>query len=237
MPSTDNFQPRAVANSLPTAFDIVQWMDEAAVRDFFRLVQRRSFAPGQAVYTQDEPGAEMYRIASGLVRLLARQPDGREAGFLLFVTGDCFGVSSLVDHEPRPQTAECLTAVELDVLDVKGFVELLARHESFTKAVMRLLARQMRVVSRYYARASLTSLVGRIATRIIELATTKTDSSGTVILSVELPQSELASLTGTSRQSVNKTLQTLQHDGVLQLSRRAILVRDIHALRRLAEQT
>ena len=236
MQSTDHLQHGDGADSAPTAFDIVQWMDDAATRDFFNLVQRRALAAGRAVYTQDQPGVEMYRIASGLVRLLSRQPDGREAAFLLFVPGDCFGVSSLVDHEPRPQTAECVTPVELDVLDAKGFAELLARHESFTKAVMRLLARQMRVVSRYYARASLTSLGARIATRIIELATTKITSSGSVILSVELPQSELAALAGGSRQSVNKILQSLQQKGVLHLTRRTILVRDIHALRRMAEQ-
>lgn len=223
---------------VPSMFDMLRWMDDAAIRDFERLVRRRTFAPGQVIYTQQEAGSEMYRVVSGAIRLTARRADGREAVFLMFGAGDCFGVSSLVDHEARPQTAECLTQVKLDVLSASGFEELLKRHDSFGRAVMILLARQMRVVSQYYELHSLTSLASRIAARLLEVAVeSRTDRGSGGTLVAELPQAELAAMVGTSRQSVNKILQAFQREGMISVSKGAIAIRDKQALRQRADST
>ena len=229
-----DFQSRS-ADDAASAFDILQWMDAAAIKDFNRLARKRSFNAGQVVYTQQEPGTEMFRIVDGSVRLTARADDGREIVFLLFGAGDCFGSSSLVDQEPRPQSAECLKTTELQVLDHSGFEAMLAKHDTFATAIMRLLSRQMRVASQNFVRSSLTSLASRVAIRIIELSVSRADPTEPRILAVELPQSELAALAGGSRQSVNKILQDFQRQGILHLSSRTIVVDDLDALRRQIE--
>ena len=57
----------------------------------------------------------MSRILSGSVRMSALRHDGREALYLIFEPGDCFGTSSLVDGDPRPQTPSARGEVELQV--------------------------------------------------------------------------------------------------------------------------
>jgi DNA-binding GntR family transcriptional regulator len=54
-------------------------------------------------------------------------------------------------------------------------------------------------------------------------------------LALRLPQSELASMVGASRQSVNKSLQRLQRDGLIVIDYNVIQVRDAEGLRRLLE--
>lgn len=214
-------------------FDMAQWMDPAANAAFASCAARRSYAAGQTVYYQDDPGTEMYRVISGSIRLSSRQPDGREVVFLLFGANDFFGASSLVDARPRPQTAECLTPVELDVLSARDFAWLRAQHSTFTDALLRLLAQQMRVVSGRYARASLTALPGRVAERMIELAIADHDVDGTPALIFRLAQAELAAMVGASRQSVNKVLQLLQAHGAIRIAPREIALLDVAALTRL----
>lgn len=215
---------------MPSDFDIFRWMDAPAVEEFERLSRKRSLRSGQIIYSQQEPGDEMFRVVRGSVRLTARAEAGREAVFLLFDAGDSFGTSSLVDGGTRPQTAECLTETELQVLDRTGFSAMVAAHPSFSLAVMKLLSLQMRLASRNFIGSSLTSLSSRVAMRLLELSHPESDSNGRAGLVVRLPQSELAALAGGSRQSVNKVLQDFQRRGIVHLSHREILIENAEAL-------
>lgn len=217
-------------------FDMLKWMSPQATAAFHLRVRRRSYAAGKAIYTQDEPGEEMYRIVSGFVRLLIRRSNGKEAVFLVFGPNDCFGVSSLVDGEPRPQTAEAVTLVVTDVLDQRNFASLKAEHPSFDDSLMRLLAQQMRTVSSYYADTNLNRLSARVAARILELAgaLTATDRASQH-LPLRISQADIAALVGASRQSVNKVLGTLQAQGLIAVQPCDIVVRDAIGLSHVAE--
>jgi CRP-like cAMP-binding protein len=73
----------------------------------------------------------------------------------------------------------------------------------------------------------------RVARRLQDVAGHyATEESDAVV--VPLTQEDLATLAGTSRESVNRILGRLQSDGVLELSRGAIRLLDIAALTRLA---
>ena len=213
---------------------MMPWLDPEAASAFKAVARPRNLKAGQTIYMQDDPGSEMYRVVSGHVRLTTRHPDGKEAVFLRFVPDDCFGVSSLVDDGMRPQTAECLSDVQLDVIDRRDFEMLRNNHRSFVDALLRLLARQMRIVSAHYARSSILSLSARIALRLIELAEFDSRARDN-LLAVHLPQSELAAMTGASRQSVNPILQQLQRSGLIRIENRRIIITDLPALTRAAE--
>lgn len=218
-----------------STFDMFQWMTPEVKVAFGLAVRRRRYDAGQMIYVQGEPGLEMFRLVTGSIRMSVRRRDGREIIYLLFEPGDCFGDSSLVDGDPRPQTAEALTAVEADVLDRAAFDRLRADQRGFDDALLKLLSRQMRVVSAHYAGASLGSLTARVAGRISEAARAFGEpAEGGVRLSLRLSQSEVAMMVGASRQSVNKILQRFQADGLLTIEYGNILVRDLAAILRLA---
>src|ERR1700676_2089275 len=99
-------------------FDMVQWMTPQVREAFHSSASRRRLAAGQIIYVFGDTASEMYRIVSGSVRLLATRSDGREVVFLRFQPGDCFGEASLIDNETRPQTAQVVTHVEGEVIDV-----------------------------------------------------------------------------------------------------------------------
>lgn len=102
-------------------FDLLQWLNDAAHTDFHEVSRRRSYAGGELIYAQGDIGTEMFRIVEGRVRLSVTRADGRELLYLLFEPGDCFGVSTLIDGEPRPQTAEASDKLELQSLGKAAF--------------------------------------------------------------------------------------------------------------------
>jgi CRP-like cAMP-binding protein len=218
-----------------STFDLFQWMDEDVARAFTTVVSRRRYAAGQMIYVQDEPGREMFRLITGSVRVSVGRSDGREVIYLLFEPGDCFGDSSLVDGGLRPHTAEALSDVEVDILHLPDFNRLRAQHRGFDDALLKLLARQMRAVSTQYEEASLNNLTSRVAGRILVAARSFGAAvDGGVRISLRLSQSEIASMVGASRQSVNKIIRRFQSQGVLTIDHGAILVRDFALLSRAA---
>lgn len=215
-------------------FDLLQWMEPDLQSAFLNRLQRRQYRPGQYIYVQGSPGAEMFRLASGTVRISVLRPDGRQITYSLFEPGDCFGQTSLVDDGARPQTTEASTRVEVGVLSRSAFVELSSQFPSFDKVVMRLLAAQLRVLAQNYEGASLDDLNVRVARRILQACALELQASGSSkLVAARLSQSQLASMVGASRQSVNKVLQKFSHQGMIQIDYGGVLVMNMSGLKKI----
>ena len=200
-----------------TKFDLLQWMPPALQHEFLARLQRRQYRAGQFIYVQGSTGTEMYRLISGTVKISVLRHDGRQITYTLFESGDCFGQTSLVDNEPRPQSTEAAATVEVGVLTKADFHALSEQYPAFVRAITRLLSAQLRVVAQNYEVASLDTLPVRIVRKILQTyadAPRQSAPDGSPL--VRLSQSDLASMVGVSRQSVNRVLSQLQEVGLIQ---------------------
>lgn len=193
------------------------------------------FPAGALIYAEGDRGNQMYRVVRGTVRLSVARANGREVIYKFFEPGDCFGVSNCIDQDPRPQTAEAGADVEVQVITQASFDRLRAADRSFEDALLRLMTRQMRLLSVFTAESHLDDLTARVASRIL----TATQSFGQpseigIRLKVHLSQADLALQVGTSRQSVNKILHRLQDEGVLLIEYANLVVTDLDKIQRLA---
>jgi CRP-like cAMP-binding protein len=207
-------------------FDLLQWMPAEAQATFGMLAQRRRYRAGETIYGQGTHGREMYRLVDGSVRLSFVRANGCELVYLVFAPGDCFGVSSVVDGGERPQTAQASTDITVDVLQARDFDGLRAAHREADEAMMKLLARQMRAMSASFANASLGTLRQRVARCLADAARSfGKPAEGGIALDQHLPQSEIALMVGTSRQSVNRVLQEFQSEGLVATRYGSVLIR------------
>lgn len=211
-------------------FDLHRWLPEDVRAAFAAMTKRRRYAAGRMIYSQAEPGNEMFRLVEGEVRLSLMRDDGRELVYLLFQPGDCFGESSLIDGGPRPHTADAQTDVVLEVVSRESFNRLRAAHPSFDSGLLRLLCGHMRLLSGYVADATLDQLPSRLASRL--LATARDDVDG--IPTVRLSQAELGRMVGASRQTINKLLQQFRSQGLVGLSYSVVTITDQRSLQQLA---
>jgi CRP/FNR family cyclic AMP-dependent transcriptional regulator len=212
-------------------FDMFCWMDGPSRDAFAKATRRRRVSAGEMIYTQGDDGVEMYRIEHGSVRLSILRRDGREVVLLFLQPGDCFGDSSLVDGEPRPQTARAISDVDLSVLGISAFRELRRDCPDFGDALLRLLATQMRAATAQYADSSLDGLRTRVLSRVILSARSfSAEADCGVRLTLRLSQSELAMMVGASRQHVNKVLKGLEKDGLIGIKYGNIIIRDFAGL-------
>ncbi|HEX7854855.1 MAG TPA: Crp/Fnr family transcriptional regulator [Sphingobium sp.] len=219
----------------PSPFDIYQWLPLDVRAAFESEAREHHFHKGDHVYIEGDPGDAMYRLKSGSVRLSVADADGRELLYLLFEPGDCFGISSCIDDEPRPHTARANSDIELQVLSKAAVDRLRTLHRPFDDAIMRLLARHMRMLSQFFAETSLKSLRERVASRLLSTARSfGLKGPGGIVLSIDLSQSELAFMVGSSRQSINKTLQRFRDEELIEIDHGKVIITDLDRLRSVA---
>jgi CRP/FNR family transcriptional regulator, cyclic AMP receptor protein len=211
-------------------FDIFQWLSLEAQESFIRASQRRHFSDGCQIYSQSEPGNEMYRILSGSVRMSVLRTDGREALHSLLEPGSCFGICSMLDGAPRHHTTTAVGDVEVQMLRRDICERLRSEHASLGESLIRHMSRHTRLLCEYFASSTLDELPCRIALRLLK-AYTKVMTEDEVRHIVRLSQSELALMVGASRQAVNKVLQRFQDDGLVSLDYGSVRLRDIDRLR------
>jgi CRP/FNR family transcriptional regulator, cyclic AMP receptor protein len=218
-------------------YDLTQWLSPATVAAFDQAAESRRFAAGTAIYTQADPGDELFRIVAGSVRISVMGADGRELLHQVFGPGGCIGTSSMIDGDPRPQTAEAFEDVELQVISRQSFNRLRVDYPDFDGALLNLLSRHMRLLIDYFASASLDSVALRMAQRLVDAA----EAFGVAVedgiaLPARLSQSELALMVGTARQTANRAIGQLRKQCLLRIDNGTIVVSDLPSLRVLAQK-
>ena len=223
--------------SAPSRFDIFQWLPDEVCDDFNRSAQCQRYAQGAAIYYQGDRGDRMFRLLSGAVRLSVARISGRELLYVLFEPCDCFGVSSLIDGEGWPHTAEAGEDLEIQVLHKPAFDQLRAKYPEFNDALLRLVSRQMRILSEFFADAHLEDMTARIASRIVAAAGSfGMAADGGIGLSIGLTQAELALMVGGSRQTVNKVLQQFHKDALVSIKGGRLIIHSVEGLQSKASR-
>jgi CRP-like cAMP-binding protein len=212
------------------SFDILPWLSDAARAALSGEMVRKRYRAGQLIYEQNDPGADLFRVEAGVVQLSLTRSSGRQFIYNFFGPGDVFGESSLIDGGSRPHTAEAKSAVELDVLSSAGLRRLRAAHRDVDDALLRLMTGKMRALSEEVANATMDTTAKRVAAKISDSARNFARSAPPAPNALMLSQSDLASMLGVSRQSVNKVLQRLQQTGAIGLEYGRIQILNMTAL-------
>jgi haloalkane dehalogenase len=121
-------------------FDLFQWLPANVCDAFEQKARLKRYAAGEAIFFAGDTGKYMYRVISGSVRLSVANGEGHEMVYALYEPGDCFGQSSLIDHEPRAVSAHAGTEVEAQLLDQQGFDLLRNEYREFERALTGMLA-------------------------------------------------------------------------------------------------
>ena len=98
-----------------------------------------TFAPGDVIYAENEPGLRMYGIVDGRVELRSGDVVVGELG-----AGDIFGERAIIDDAPRSRTAVAKTACTLAAIDRHMFLFLVSETPTFAIDIMHSLAERIR---------------------------------------------------------------------------------------------
>lgn len=207
-------------------------LDGAALERVASGMRARRFKRAEVIFHLGDPGDALFIIVSGEVKISLPSEGGEEAILVRLQPGDVFGELALLDGAPRSATATALTPAETVVLPRDRFRELIATEPAVRDALLASLAGELRRLTTHVEELHFLDITGRLAATLVRLATEDGTAlpDGAVRLQTSLTQGELASMVGSTRQSVNKLLGQFTDDGYVRLERDAIVVIDIEGL-------
>lgn len=173
----------------------------------------------------------MYLIISGRVRIYTVSEMGQEVAVTLFGAGDFFGELALLDGQPRSASAVPMAATTTLMLERAAFLDAVQACPPIASAALTALSRRLRRSTVQAEHLASLSASQRVVQQLLCLvADHGTHGSATAVTELRVTQHELASLSGTTRETVNRVLSQLRDQGIVQLERARIIVRDVSGL-------
>ena len=198
--------------------------------------RRRRWRKGAALWVQGEPSLWIAVLLSGAVKVSWLADDGKEALLAIQGPGMLVGELEVADGRERLATVSALEPAEALILSCAGFSDFLQRHDGAVGPFTQALCTRLRYSERSRIEFATLNVTGRVVRRLLELAERCGQSAGPhIMLPQSLTQVEVAGWTAASREAVSKALALLRERGWIETGRRRILIRDLDALRKIAE--
>ena len=214
--------------------DIVRsalWADELTEEELERArrgVVERQFSKGAYICHRGDRLDHWTGVVTGLVKISAISRDGKAMTFAGATDGGWFGEGSVLKDEPRRYDIVALRETRLAMMPRATFMWLFENSVGFNRFLVRQLNERM---GQFIA----TIEYDRILTPKERVARNLSWFFNPVLYpgvrsEIEISQEELALLAGLSRQSVNKSLRSLEEEGLIRVEHERIVALDPAAL-------
>lgn len=190
------------------------------------------FLKNDYIYFENDPSDYIYLIASGRVKIGSIREDGKEVIKAVLGQGEIFGEMGLAGEDYRSDFALALDEdTQICPMSIGDMKKLMLDNKPLNLKIIKLIGLRVKKLER-----KIESLLFKDArTRIIEflrdMALEKGKKVGfETMFRNYLTHKDIASLTGTSRQTVTTVLNELKEKNIINFDRRRFLIRDMSLL-------
>ena len=193
--------------------------------------RERPIHADETVVTEGEPCEGLFVVVEGRVRVVKISAEGREQVLLILGPGRTFNDVPVFDGGVNPGNVEALEDGSVAVIPGVVMQALMERHPAIAVAAARVLASRLRTMTLMVENLAFRDVVGRVANVIKGCAEGNQPLvEGVPHACAHITQQELAALTGSVREVVQRALKTLESAGAIRLGRARIEVLDPNVL-------
>lgn len=218
--------------------DLFERLSPEHVSRLEAVSQAKQLARGSLVYMPSEASESVFLLTSGRVKLYHITSEGKQAVLALIDPGELFGELTIFDGGQREEFAEAMEKSTLIRIPRDEITRLMEEHAGVALGVTRLMGLRRRRIERRLKSLLFRSNRERLVHLLMELAEKYGQRSADgVTLGIKLSHQELASIIGSTRETVTVVLGELQNEGSLIIKRRQIILRDMDGMARSIEMT
>ena len=188
----------------------------------------KRYVKGAAIFFEGEPGIGFYMVASGKVKIFKMSFEGKEQILHIFGPGEPFGEVPVFHGSPFPANAETLTDAEILFFPRTEFVGLITTNPSLALNMLAVLALRLRRFTTQIENLSLKEVPGRLASYLRYLAEEQQRQDKVVL---DIPKGQLASLLGTSSETLSRIFNKMSEEGLIQVEGKTIFILDAQRLK------
>jgi CRP-like cAMP-binding protein len=214
--------------SLIRRLDFGSSLNDSLVSDLARSSVVLDFRRRRFIYRAGEPADCLYAIIHGRIKLCRIELDtSREAVIDILPEGSLFGESAL--YSAAGQRANSAVAYEnsrLLRIQVANFKRGMAEDDQLHDYTFRLIGQRLEHAERRLADFALNAIPARLDRLLAEFSDRYgvTEAEG-VLIDIPLPHREIASIVGSTRESVTVRLNAMRREGTIEFVNRRILIK------------
>lgn len=213
-------------------------LKEAALVALARQVRTRRYSPGETILSEGLPCDGLSFVIRGHVRVFRSTSDGREQVLRVVGSGRTFNEAAAFDEGLNAEGAVALDAVVTGLLPSAVLRAAMDRHPEIAKAATRVLAARQRVFGEMVEDLGVRDVTARVARLLLGCAGRHHHAvDGAPEACTRITHQEIATMIGSVREVVQRSLKELERAGAIKLQRARIGIVDVDALERFTERS
>ncbi len=192
----------------------------------------RKFPKGSSIYLPADAADGVMLLAEGRVKISSITGDGKQSIMTFIEPGDVFGELSIFEAGEREEYAEASEASSVVLIPARDLRKVVEENPYLAMGITRLVGLRRKRIERRLKYLLFHSNRERLVNLLLELARDfgRQTTPELIELRIKLSHQDLASIIGSTRESVTVILGQLQSEGLLKLGRRKIAICNIQKL-------
>lgn len=195
----------------------------------------RSYARGETLVDKGGSSRDVYFIVKGSAAAVTFSPAGREVTLGIIRSGDMFGELAAIDEEPRSATVTAIEQSDVAIMPSEVFRALLLKDGGIAFRVLQRLAAIIRTTGVRIMELATLQAAQRVYSELLRMAKPDAAVPGLWVVRPLPPMHEIAGLTGTTRETVNRAISQLYPPGILKRKGRNLFLMDRERLTEIVQ--
>lgn len=212
--------------------EIMQGLSDALIARLAETSAAVDYRRRRFVYRAGDAADALYVIVRGRIKLCRVEKEtGREAVIDILPTGSLFGEAALYAEGSRENCAISYENARLLRIPAGEFRGGMAEHRELYDYTFRLIGQRLARAERRVADFALDAIPARLEKLLIEFSDRYgVMEDGGVLIDIPLPHREIASIVGSTRESVTVRLNAMKRAGTIDFINRKILIKRLESL-------
>ena len=217
--------------------DFFKDLDLAALDDIARAASPKRIPAGDVLFRQGDPPHSIFMVLNGRFKATQITPEGRQVVVRLAGPGDLIGHVSVFIDKPYPATPSAAADSIVLSWSPSVFIGLMARHPALSLAALRNMGKFIEDAHTRLRESSTERVERRIAHVVLRLARQAGRRiEGGIEITFPITRQDIALMTGATLYTVSRVLSAWEQEGSIDGGRQHLILRDPHALVRIAEE-
>ena len=189
---------------------------------------------GAPIFEEGESVNGIYCIKDGVCKLSKLSANGKDQIVKLVKPGELLGQRSMISDEPANLTAVALEDMEVCFIPKSEVLGFFNQNNQFSMNVMKTICGDLKDADDHMVDMAQKTVKERLAITLLYLQDTFGKNNDNT-LTIQLSRDELASMIGTATESCIRLLSDFNKLGLIELSGKKIIIKDVVKLKKMAE--
>lgn len=204
---------------------MIDKLDYPDLENFLSKTKKHSYPSNSIIFSEGEISNTLYFILSGSVSIVLTDENQREIIIAYLSFGDFFGEMSLFDiGMNRGASVRTKESTELAEISYENFKAYAAGNPQILYLLGKQMARRLSNTTQKIADLSFLDSTGRIASALLNLSKDPSAITHPDGMQIKITRQDLGKITNCSREMVGRILKDMQHQGLLEVSGKTIVV-------------